>query len=27
MKAGVEADVIKEVPETPTEALQAEVMD
>lgn len=27
MKAGVEADVIKEVLDTPTEALEAEVMD
>ena len=27
MKAGVEADVIKEVSDTPTEALEAEVMD
>ena len=27
MKAGVEADVIKEVSDTPTEALEAEVME
>ena len=27
MKAAVEADVIKEVSDTPTEALEAEVMD
>jgi len=27
MKAGVEADIIKELSDTPTEALEAEVMD